>query len=332
MIRPASHQSDLPQPVAEAISSEEGAISALQRWTRLAEDAYSPNTLRAWRFDWSEFATFCIRVNLPALPASSSTVRAFVRDRIEAGKKPATIRRYIATIARAHRSAHLDDPTATEEVRLAVKEMGRALPARQRQARALTWDEIGRYLTVKPEILRDHRDRALVALAYDSMCRREEVVNLLIEDLQSHEDGSGTILIRRSKADLTGEGAVAYLSTLTMNLVKTWLTEAKLTTGPLFHAIGAGQSLKEPLRAAAVGETLKRIGRWLRLPPDQVAAISGHSTRVGAAQDLLALNIDLAAIMQSGRWKDTRMPMRYGEKVLAARGGMARAAKAQGRT
>ena len=317
---------------AHAPAHNSDPFLSLQRWTALAQHAYSPNTLRAWRFDWSEFTAFCIRVNLPTFPASSSTVRAFVRDRIEAGKKPATIRRYIATIARAHRSAHLDDPTATEEVRLAVKEMGRALPARQRQARALTWDEIARYLTVKPEILRDHRDRALVALAYDSMCRREEVVNLLIEDLQSHEDGSGTILIRRSKADLTGEGAVAYLSTLTMNLVKTWLTEAKLTTGPLFHAIGAGQSLKEPLRAAAVGETLKRIGRWLRLPPDQVAAISGHSTRVGAAQDLLALNIDLAAVMQSGRWKDTRMPMRYGEKVLAARGGMARAAKAQGRT
>jgi hypothetical protein len=41
----------------------------------------------------------------------------------------------------------------------------------------------------------------------------------------------------------------------------------------------------------------------------------------GAAQDLLALNIDMASVMQAGRWKDTRMPMRYGEKVLAQRGG-----------
>jgi hypothetical protein len=57
-----------------------------------------------------------------------------------------------------------------------------------------------------------------------------------------------------------------------------------------------------------------------------------HSCRVGAAQDLLALNNDMASVMQAGRWKDTRMPMRYGEKVLASRGGMARAAKSQGRT
>jgi len=47
---------------------------------------------------------------------------------------------------------------------------------------------------------------------------------------------------------------------------------------------------------------------------------------------LLALNIDLASVvMQAGRWKSTRMPMRYGEEVLAARGGMARAAATQGR-
>jgi hypothetical protein len=56
-----------------------------------------------------------------------------------------------------------------------------------------------------------------------------------------------------------------------------------------------------------------------------------HSARVGAAQDLLALNIDLSSVMQAGRWADTRMPMRYGERVLASRGAMARAAKSQGR-
>lgn len=50
-----------------------------------------------------------------------------------------------------------------------------------------------------------------------------------------------------------------------------------------------------------------------------------------AAQELLALNIDLASVMQAGRWRYTRMPMRYGEKILASRGAMARAAKNQRR-
>jgi hypothetical protein len=54
--------------------------------------------------------------------------------------------------------------------------------------------------------------------------------------------------------------------------------------------------------------------------------------QAGEGQHLLALNIDLASVMQAGRWKSNRMPMRYGEYVLAARGGMARAAKEQGRS
>ena len=60
--------------------------------------------------------------------------------------------------------------------------------------------------------------------------------------------------------------------------------------------------------------------------------MSGHSTRVGAAQDLAELEIDLAAITQAGGWKSTRMPLQYAEKIAAARSGMARAAAATKRS
>jgi hypothetical protein len=54
-------------------------------------------------------------------------------------------------------------------------------------------------------------------------------------------------------------------------------------------------------------------------------------SQAGATQDLAALDIDLAAIMQAGGWKSTRMPLQYVEKINAARSGMARAAAATGR-
>jgi hypothetical protein len=75
----------------------------------------------------------------------------------------------------------------------------------------------------------------------------------------------------------------------------------------------------------------KRVGEFIGLPEDEVSKVSGHSVRVGATQDLLALNIDLASVMQAGRWTTTAMPMRYGEHQVAAKNGMARAAKEQGR-
>jgi hypothetical protein len=45
-----------------------------------------------------------------------------------------------------------------------------------------------------------------VAVAYDTMCRREELVSLLIEDIDPAQDGSDTVVIRRSKTDVAGEG------------------------------------------------------------------------------------------------------------------------------
>jgi hypothetical protein len=67
------------------------------------------------------------------------------------------------------------------------------------------------------------------------------------------------------------------------------------------------------------------------MPARAVNRVSGHSTRIGATQDLAALDIDLAAIMQAGGWKSTRMPLQYAEKINTARSGMARAAAAAGR-
>jgi hypothetical protein len=59
--------------------------------------------------------------------------------------------------------------------------------------------------------------------------------------------------------------------------------------------------------------------------------VSGHSVRVGAAQGLVDLNIGLPSIMQAGRWKSARMPMRYAEETSAARNGVAKAARMQRR-
>ncbi len=298
----------------------------------MARGAFAENTIRAWRADWEIFGVFCLELRLEALPAIPKTVRDFVFECLAKNKKPATIRRYVSTIGRAHRASGVLDPTSSEEVKLALKEMGRKAPARQRQARGLTWVEIELFLSVEPRGLRDIRDRALVAVAYDTMCRREELVSLLVEDIAEAGDGSGSILIRRSKTDTTGEGATAYLSPLAMRLLKEWIREAGIREGAIFLRVHGAAGVGDPLTAQNVSTVLRKVGRWIGLPREEWERISGHSARVGAAQDLLALNIDLSSVMQAGRWRDTRMLMRYGEKVLAGRGAMARAAKAQGRT
>jgi hypothetical protein len=78
------------------------ALEALRAWDTMAQGAYPPYTVRAWRSDWRSFVQLCFVKNERPLPASPRTVRAYVQYCMEAMKKPATIRRYLATIARAH--------------------------------------------------------------------------------------------------------------------------------------------------------------------------------------------------------------------------------------
>jgi integrase len=172
----------------------------------------------------------------------------------------------------------------------------------------------------------------LLCVAYDTMARRSELVSLDIEDLTFAKDGTGTALIRRSKTDQLGEGATAYLARERVRHLQQWMKVANITEGAVFRRLVGREQVGPRLHADMIADIFKRVGRWIALPADAATAISGHSVRVGATQDLFALNIDLASVMQAGRWKSTAMPMRYGEQVSAARGGMARAAQAPGRT
>jgi hypothetical protein len=75
----------------------------------------------------------------------------------------------------------------------------------------------------------------------------------------------------------------------------------------------------------SIAQTFKRVAEFLGRTEDEKKQVSGHSIRVGATQGMLALNIDLASVMQAGRWKTTVMPMRYGEEVRAGWRGRRRA-------
>ena len=51
---------------------------------------------------------------------------------------------------------------------------------------------------------------------------------------------------------------------------------------------------------------------------------TGHSGRVGMAQDLVKSGVELPALMTAGRWKSSKMPARYTERQAADRGAVAR--------
>jgi integrase len=306
-------------------------LDRLREWQGMAEGAYAVNTLRAQKADGAIFQAFYEPRGESFLPADPTTIRAFIEHEVTTGKKPATVRRYIATIGRAHVGAGLLNPCSGEAVRLALKKMGRESSARQAQARALGWKEIKEFIESAGTGLRADRERALLCVAYETLARRGELVALGVRDIEFWPNGTGQALIRRGKADAEGQGRVAYLSRETVKWLKIWLEHAEIAEGPIFRRLIGQGAIGDALHPGSIAPIFKRVAQWIGMPARFVAEVSGHSAGVGAAQDLAELDIDLAAITQAGGWKSTRMPLQYAERINAARSGMARAAAASGR-
>ena len=241
------------------------------------------------------------------------------------------MRRYVASIAAAHKALGHAKAARGAPVQLALKRMHRARGRRQTQARGLTWPLRQRLLAAVGKRPIDDRNRALVAVAYDGMLRRSELTGLEVDDLMEEVDGSGALLVRRGKTDPEGRGAVVYLAPDTVALLRAWRARAGIEAGRLFRSVGKDGSLGTRLDASQVPRIYKAMARRAGLPEDLAQALSGHSARVGAAQDMIASGIGLPAILQAGRWKTTAMVNRYGERVLARRSGAAQLARLQQR-
>ena len=302
----------------------------LERCLRAAGGAISANTERAVRSDLGIYAEWCLERGQKALPASAETVALFI-DAMAEIRKPATVRRYVASIAVAHRAVGSGKILKSPPVRLALQRMHRSKGRRQQQVQGLTWPLRERLLESAGERLIDVRNRALLAVAYDAMLRRSELTALQVSDLLEEISGHATLLVRRSKTDAEGLGEIVYLAKDTVRLVRAWLSGAGISGGRLFRSVGKGGGLGERLDPSQVPRIFKAMADRAGLPETVVQGLSGHSARVGAAQDMIAAGIELPAILQAGRWKSTAMVNRYGERLLARRSGAAQLARLQER-
>lgn len=291
----------------------------LGKYAEQARGAFAANTARALRSDIAGFTDWCGQEVRQAMPASPETVAAFV-DAMAASKAPATVRRYVASIAAFHRAAEVANPCATQAVKLALKRMHNDKGRVQQQASGLNEGAVrklldGRGMDGRGTRLLDLRNRALLVVAYVTMCRRGELVALQFADLTVEPDGFGTILIRRSKTDQEGRGAVVPIPVDAMRYLTKWIEAARIKDGALFRAVRHhGSGIGGALDPGAVTRIFKAMARAAKLPTDKAGKaprISGHSTRVGAAQDMLRYKETLAAIMVSGRWKSPEMVGRY---------------------
>ena len=176
-----------------------------------ARGAFSHNTERALKADVEIFAAWCRQHLRAALPSSVPTVVAFIDDMARV-KTPATVRRYVSSIATVHKALRQTNPLDSAAVRFALQRMHRRRGRRQAQVQGLTWPMRNRLLEAAGDRLIDARNRALLAMGYDTLLRRSELVSLDVSDVLEEIYGTATLLVRSGKTDAEGRGATLYLA------------------------------------------------------------------------------------------------------------------------
>ena len=142
----------------------------------------------------------------------------------------------------------------------------------------------------------------------DALLRISEAAALTWSDIHAEPDGTGRLLIRRSKTDPEGCGSVMYLSTATMAALDVIRPPEPRSDSSVF-ALGVNQMarrIKQAAHTAGLGD-----------------GFSGHSPRVGMARDLVRAGIELPSLMTAGRWRSPSMPAHYARNETAGRGAVA---------
>ena len=282
----------------------------------------SEGTRLNYRSQWNRWCEWAEYRGIRELPAAPDMVRAYLAERAELGHKPSTLRLAAAAIARIHSERELPNPI-TERVRNTLRSLANQYGRGHKQAQALTAEGMaavrvtaclprpgrgGRVENAANARLRGLVDIAMLSLMRDALLRIGEAAALRWEDLEDWPTGTGRLTIRRSKTDREGKGAVAFVSRRTM----VDLAAIRNGTGPTDSIYGlSARQMRNRIRAAAEAAGLGD-------------GFSGHSARVGMAQDLVRVGTELTALMNAGRWRSHGMPAHYTRNQEAARGAVAR--------
>jgi len=287
---------------------------------------FAPNSLRSMTSDVRHWLAYCLQTDTQALPVRGDDVIFFFKALIDAGYKRAPLTHMISTLTWVHARFDLPSPIATGGAKAAWKDLCRTkLTKKQHQATGLTDEHL---LTlddaVDPENPVHVRDLAITRLAYDLLARPSEIAVLLWEDVKPPATSNATVTIGRGKTDQEGVGKTLGISADTYAALQAWRAIALTSepVEPIFHAIPRGLKAKhtggcpKALGKHAVAIAMQRLARQAGLSDTY---FTGHSGRVGAAQDLTADRYTLPEIMQLGRWKTPSMPARYAEHIDAER-------------
>ena len=227
------------------------------------------------------------------------------------GRAPATIRATANAVTFRERALDKPDPRGRE-----TKQAFRAIRRRgagrgKGSAPGLTLEQVERVIRAAEDRgdLWAVRDAAIVALGFYCGLRIGEAAGLRVDDVRFLPDGTGTLRIRRSKTDQSGEGAVVHLPERGAARVRAWLDASGVTDGALFRQVHFNAyrppavlgGMKAPACARAVKLRARAVG----------LKISSHSLRRSFAQHATLMGASLQEVANMGRWQSPAVVARY---------------------
>ena len=294
-------------------------------------DAYAPSTRATYASAWQQFTRWLAKQpDSPTLPVSPETLLDYLQQLATSGRRWSTIETHRAVIARTHRMAGLPNPAEGHEFKDRLKKLARETGRHQEQVQALTSTaqaaidataaiprrgKGGRTETDEEAQTRAHFDRTLISVMREGMLRCGEAAALLWEDLDLAPDGTGRVLIRRSKTDQEGHGALVFLSRTSMTALDELRGQQK------------GQDRIFPLSSKQLRRRIQDAAHAAGLK----GHFGGHSPRIGMAVDLAQAGTGLPEIQNAGRWKSPTMPAHYIRGITAGQGAVARYCQTQNR-
>ena len=162
------------------------------------------NTLRAYQSDFRDFTAFCSKNGFSSMPTQPKILALYITH-LSKSSKFSTLKRRIASISVIHKlKGHYLD-TKHPIIMENLHGIKRTLGSRQKAKKPILINDLKLIINVidKEKI----RDKALILIGFAGGFRRSELVSIYYEDVEFVPEGV-KILIKRSKTDQSGEGAI----------------------------------------------------------------------------------------------------------------------------
>lgn len=295
------------------------------RYAQNVLDSLAGETQRAYRSRLSKFAAWCQDQGRVAMPASPSTVAAYLAALENDGMSAATISQVVAAIAKAHRLAGHDNPCASDEVKTARRAANRRIGVAPHQKAAATLPVLHTIIQgIEGATLKDKRDKALLLVGFAGAFRRSELAALRVSDLREDRAADGRVVVivnvRRSKTDQFGQGMEKAIFAAAgrdktfcpVKALRAWVRAAGIAgDDPLFQSLIKGGKLSG---SALTGHAVARIIQDRADAAGVELELSGHSLRRGFVTSAVEKGASERSIMVQTGHRSPMMVRRYIER------------------